>query len=410
MQSVSQATRDQDRPPLLYLVHRVPYPPDKGDRIRAFHILKYLSSQCALYLACLADEPVSAEVVRALDGYCRQVAVVRLPSGIRWLRALGSLARGRTVTEGAFHSPALQRIVRAWARAIPFQGVLASASSMVPYLELDELRQIPAVVDLVDVDSQKWLDYAASSRGPRAWLYRTEGRRLRQLEQKLPACVRAVTLVSEAEAALYRQFCAAGTVQAITNGVNLDHFRPEPGPGEPSCVFTGALDYRPNVEGVCWFCREIWPAIHQRRPQATVYLVGRQPVPAVLQLAAIPGVEVVGQVPDVRPYLAKAAVAIAPLQIARGVQNKVLEALAMGKAAVVSTQALAGLQVQPGVQVLAASCPEEWIEGVLRVLDNPDLQRQLGAAGRRYVEEQHRWERCLEPLATLLGLTPAAVF
>jgi sugar transferase (PEP-CTERM/EpsH1 system associated) len=302
----------------------------------------------------------------------------------------------------------LRRIVQAWARERPFHATLASASSMVPYLQIEGLRQVPAVVDLVDIDSQKWLDYAAHSRGPRAWLYRTEGRRLRRLEQTLPEWTRAVTLVTEAEVDLYRQFCAAGSVCAVTNGVDLDYFQPVAQTVGPSCVFTGVLDYRANVDGVSWFCREVWPALHRQRPQAKVYLVGRRPVPAVLRLAEIPGVEVVGPVPDVRPYLARSAVAIAPLQIARGLQNKVLEAMAMGKAAVVSRQVLAGLRAEPGTHVLAASSRQEWVESILQVLDDPERREQLGTAGRHFVEERHRWDRCLEPMGTLLGLEEPA--
>ncbi len=391
------------RPAVLYLVHRLPYPPDKGDRIRAFHVLRHLAGEAAVHLACLADEPVDDDAVRALHGHCERVAVVRLGPG-RWLRALASLAAAGTVTEGAFSSPELRGLLRDWARTTPFRACLASASSMVPYLRLPELRRVPAVVDLVDVDSQKWLDYAAGSRGPRAWLYRTEGQRLRRLERYLTGTVRAVTLVSDAEADVYRGFCPDGPVHVLTNGVDLAYFQPRPGPVEAACVFLGALDYRPNVDGVCWFCEEVWPLIHGRRPGTKLYLVGRRPAPAVRRLAERPGVEVVGPVPDVRPYLARSAVAVAPLRLARGVQNKVLEALAMGKAAVISPACRAGLRVEPGTDLLVASSPAEWAEAVGRLLDDEGLRDRLGAAGRRRVEERNCWERCLEPLTELLGL------
>jgi sugar transferase (PEP-CTERM/EpsH1 system associated) len=393
------------RKQVLYLVHRLPYPPDKGDRIRAFNLLKWLSARAAVHLACLADEPVRDDVVEALAGYCARVAVHRVHGWSRSLRAAGSLLRGRTATEGAFSSPALRQTLSAWTRATSYHVALASASSMVPYLQSKELSPIPAVVDLVDVDSQKWLDYAAASRGPKAWLYRTEGNRLRLLEQLLPSWARAVTLVSEAEADLYRQFCVAGAVQAVANGVDLDYFHPRPQMAADDCVFVGQLDYRPNVDAVCWFCREVWPKVQHRRPQTKVYLVGRRPVPAVRGLAELPGVVVTGEVPDVRTFLAGAAVAVAPLRIARGLQNKVLEALAMGKATVASPQSLAALQVQPGVHVLSAASSHEWAEAILRLLEDADLRQRLGTAGRRYVEEHHHWDRCLEPLGTLLGLS-----
>jgi sugar transferase (PEP-CTERM/EpsH1 system associated) len=392
------------RPDILYVVHRVPYPPDKGDRIRTFHLLKSLSQRATVHLACLADEPPAEGAIEALQGYCERVAVIRLSRWSRWPRTLGSLALGRTATEGAFHSPALHATLRQWARRTRFHAALASSSSMVPYLRIAELRDVPTVIDLIDVDSQKWLDYADADRGPRAWLYRTEGRRLRRLERSLPSWARAVTVVSEAEAELYRGFCPGETIQAISNGVDLDAFRPAHSIDEQGCIFVGALDYRPNVDGACWFCQEVWPEVRRRHPQATVSLVGRHPAPAVRRLGRLPGVEVIGTVPDVRPYLASAAVAVVPLRIARGIQNKILEAMAMGKAVVASPEALTGLRAELDVDAMAASTPSEWIEAVSRLLDDEILRRRLGAAGRRYIENHHHWDACLEPFATLLGM------
>jgi sugar transferase (PEP-CTERM/EpsH1 system associated) len=393
-------------PNILYVVHRVPFPPDKGDRIRAFHLLRFLASRARVHLACLADEP-GADAARGLRPYCARLAVVRLRA-TRWARGLLSLARGRSATEATFIAPELRAVLRRWAADTPFHACLASASSMVPYLRQPEWAGVPAVIDLVDVDSQKWLDYAAAGRGPRAWLYRLEGARLRRLERDLPEWARAVTLVSEAEAEVYRGFARSGVVRAIPNGVDLEYFRPGAPAAEPSCVFVGALDYRPNVDGAVWFCSAVWPAVRRREPRARLYLVGRQPAPAVQRLAAVPGVEVVGQVPDVRPYLDRAAVTVVPLRLARGVQNKVLEALAMGRAVVCSPQALEGLAARPGVHLFQAATPDEWVGSLLALWSDPDRRHALGRAGRRHVEEHHLWESCLEPFAGLLGIGPGA--
>jgi polysaccharide biosynthesis protein PslH len=398
------------RPDLLYVVHRVPYPPDKGDRIRAFQILRYLSQKASVHLACLADEPVEPACLDVLRRYCARVAVFTLGSW-RWIRACGSVASGRTVSEGAFSSPQLRALLRQWAAETSFQGCLASASSMVPYLQMPELRNVPAVVDLVDVDSQKWLDYAQASRGPRAWLYHLEGRRLRRLERDLPNWARAVTLVSDAEADLYKRFAAPDCVSVIGNGVDLDYFRPRPGAeDQDGCVFLGALDYRPNVDGLVWFCNEVWPRVRRQRPDAKLHLVGRRPAPAVQRLAQLPGVALVGQVPDVRPFLARAAVSVVPLQIARGVQNKILEAMAMAKATVISPACMSGIQVEDGKNVLIASTVEQWTEAVVGLLQSPNLRRQLGMAAREHVVEEHRWERCLTPLDAIFGLSTTSSF
>lgn len=396
------------RPEILYLAHRFPCPPDKGDRIRTYHILRSLAKVADVHLACFADEPTSPPDLEALGRLCSRVEVVRLGGRPRQARTLLALASGRTATEGAFESPAMQGLVARWARETRYRSAIASSSSMVQYLRVGAARQIPAVVDLVDVDSQKWIDYASTSRGPMAWLYRTEGRRLGELERAIPAWAGAVTLVSEAEAALFRRSGGEGAIRAITNGVDLEYFHPGfPGSGDgEGCVFVGALDYRPNVDGVVWFCREVWPRILDRRPGTRFALVGRKPSATVRRLAALPGVDLIGQVADVRPHVASASVAVMPLRIARGVQNKVLEALAMGKAVVASPEAIEGIDAEPGVHLRAASMPEDWVEAVVGLLDDRDQGRRLGEAGRAYVEREHDWGRCLAPFRSLMGLEP----
>jgi sugar transferase (PEP-CTERM/EpsH1 system associated) len=406
MQETQLGNGGANKPDILFLAHRVPYPPDKGDRIRTFHILRFLARRAAVHLLCLADEPISDDVSVALGSICRRFEIVPLGKKMRWVRALSSLVRGRTASQGAFYSSEVQRVVRGWSTEVNFKAAMVSASSMSPYLRSADLRSVPALVDMVDVDSQKWLDYSGARRWPLSWLFRTEGRRLRLEEKEMCQWARAVTLVSEAEADLCRSFAPSPQIHAVTNGVDLDYFQSA---GEQatheSCVFVGALDYYPNVDAAVSFCKEVWPAIHRTHPEATFLLVGRCPTTAVERLAELPGVKLVGQVPDVRPYLAKATVVVVPLRIARGLQNKVLEALAMGKPVVASPAALAALRCQSGVHLLAASSREEWIKCVTNMLEDQDLGKNLGAAGRKFVEEHHNWDRCLRPLTKLLGIT-----
>jgi sugar transferase (PEP-CTERM/EpsH1 system associated) len=397
---------DHDKPDVLLLAHRVPYPLDKGDRIRNFHVVRSLARHASIHLACLADEPVSAEAMRVLSALCVRVEIVEVGNKLRLLKGLGTLVRGRSITEGAFASKRLRQVVRHWAGQTRFYSALASASSMAPYLRISELEHVPVVVDLVDVDSQKWLDYARARSWPLSWLLRAEGRRLRRLETDISQWASAATLVSEAEADLFRSFCPWEGIHAVTNGVDLEYFRPQPEcPANDSCIFVGALDYFPNVQAALWFGREVWPNIRRRRPRASFVLVGRRPVPALQHLAQQPGIQLVGEVPDVRPFVNRAAVVVAPLLIARGLQNKVLEALALAKPVVASPAALAALHVESGVHVLPASSPEEWTQSVCELLANQQLRSDLGHGGRQYAEEYHDWDRCLERLVDLLGLT-----
>jgi polysaccharide biosynthesis protein PslH len=399
------------RPKILVLAHRVPYPPNRGDRIRTFNILQFLARRADVSLAYLTDEQPSVQAEQALRSMCRDVAGLPLGRRRRWLNAARSLACGRTATEGLFWCSRLWRLLARWNKTTRFDAAVVFCSSMVQYLKAPGLDGMPAIVDLIDVDSQKWFDYAEQTSGLPRWLLGLEGRRLRQLERSLPTKARAVILVSRCETDLFRSFCATDSVYAIPNGVDLDYFNPGKGSSSGStfgCVFVGALDYRANVDGIRWFCEEIWPEVQRRRPQATFTIVGSRPCPAVRRLASQPGVRLACDVADVRPYLADAAMAVVPLRVARGIQNKVLEALAMAKALIATPQALEGIDVEPGVHVYRATEPVQWIEAVLRLLDDRSACERLGRAGRAFVEAGYHWERQLQPLAALLGLGNAA--
>jgi polysaccharide biosynthesis protein PslH len=390
------------KPNILFLVHRVPHPPNRGDRIRSYHMLKFLAERANVSLATLADEPLEPGTVEVLDSLCRRVAIEPLGRS-RWLKAAVRLAGGRSATEGLFECSRLRRRIQEWSRQTRWDAVLVFCSSMVQYLDLPELSDVPAIVDLVDVDSQKFFDYAAHSRGLKKQLYQLEGRRLRRLECSLPGRVRAITLVTEAEAELYRSFCPNDRTHAVSNGVDLDYFQPPRAEGRPDrFVFVGAMDYQPNVEGVVWFCEHVWPQFRAAHPQATFAIVGRNPAPAVSPLSEIAGVEVIGSVADVRPHLADAQIAVIPLQIARGIQNKVLEAMAMNRPVIASPQALEGLATKAGVHVACAASPAEWLAQMEQYSTQSDIRRQISVAGREFVECHHAWQACLQPLAAFL--------
>ncbi|MBN9522464.1 TIGR03087 family PEP-CTERM/XrtA system glycosyltransferase [bacterium] len=384
-------------PRVLYLTHRVPYPPDKGDRIRNYHLLRGLARRARVWLGCLADEPVSAEARAELDRLCEWVAIRPVGGKSRWLRAALSVATGGSVSEGVFANPVLAKYVFQWSVEVDFAAVVVSASSMAPYLRDFDLGGVPRFVDLVDVDSQKWHDFADATRGPKRWLYRLEATRVRKLERRLPEWTEAVAVVSRAEADVFDSFTRPGAATVAANGVDLDYFAPRSVPIEPALVFVGAMDYLPNVDGAVWFAREVWPAIRAKHPAAEFRVVGRKPTPEVQRLAELPGVKVLGTVPDVRPFVASAAAAVVPLRLARGIQNKVLEALAMARPVVAAPPALAALGTVPGEHLLRAATSAEWVEACCGLLADPARGTELGAAGRRYVEAHHHWETCLDP-------------
>jgi len=392
-------------PDILYVTHRVPYPLDKGERIRTYYLLRYLAGRARVHLASLADEPASAETTAHLSQMTARFAAVK--HGVsKWVGGAKSFLAGGTISEGMFASAGLRKLLTAWTADTSFHGVVLSASSLASYLTRPGFGRAVTVVDAMDVDSQKWLDYAAASAPPKKWLYAAEGKRLRRTEQRISRLANAVTFVSERESQMVREYCDPAKIVTVTFGADLAYYAPQPHPDPSGVVFVGALDYKPNVDGICWFAKSVWPTLRHRAPAAVLKIVGRQPTPAVKELGSIPGVEVVGPVPDVRPHLAAAAVVVAPLMIARGLQNKVLEAMAFGKSVVCSPAALAGFGHHEHLPAVPADTVEEWVTRVAALLGDPFRRQELGDAGRWYAATYHDWRTCLAPFGRALGLEP----
>jgi polysaccharide biosynthesis protein PslH len=393
------------RPRVLMITHRTPYPPDKGDRIRTYQLLRFMAERAAVDLASLADEPVDKETEAVLCRLAEQVELVPVNSYTRWVRAALSLGRGRSATEGLFASRELIRIVDRWCEANSYDLIVVVCSSMAQFLPKHTNGQMTKLIDLIDVDSQKWFDYASKSFGLKRAFYQLEGRRVRALESKLQRRFDHVALTTLDEVECFREFCPDGDVLVLPNGVDYDYYHPNYDVVEApnTCVFVGALDYRPNVEGVEWFCNVVWPQIVKSRPAARFAIVGRRPVESVCRLAGRTGIQVIADVADVRPHLWNAAVVVAPLQIARGVQNKVLEAMASGKAALVSPEALTGLTAKDGQELCVARSAAQWQSMLQQLFDDGVKRSRLGASARRHVVQHHRWDNCLLPLATIVN-------
>jgi len=387
-------------PNVLFVTHRVPFPPDKGDRIRDCHLLRLLGKHGRVHLATLVDEPVSDEAVQFLSGTCAKVTAV--PVGRFYaLRGMRTFLLGGTFSEGVFRSGRFATAVRQLVSEVKFDVAVASATGVARYLRLPGLQNATKVVDMVDVDSEKWYDYAAASDPVRKWVYESEARQLRKRETAICRWADAVTVASSSEAAMLRELAGTTNVHAVTSGVDTRYYTPaQPGP-ESGCLFMGSLNTPQNVDAITWFAQTVWPHLRHRRPEARLRIIGRRPAPAVRAAGDIPGIEVLDNVSDVRPYLAQTAVVVAPVRLARGLQTKVLEAMSSGKAVIATPEVLAGFDSQD-LPAKSAAEPDEWVESVCWLLENDGERRRLGQAGRRYVERYHDWNACLEPFRQAL--------
>ena len=392
---------------LLFLSHRVPYPPDKGEKIRAWHIFQHLARTHRMHLGCFIDDPADWQHLPVLRALCADIACFPLNPKLGRLKALLRARRGQPLSLGYFHDPRLRRWADAKLADPMIDRVFVFSSAMAPYA-----MHAPAavrVLDFVDVDSTKWTTYAAKARWPMRAVWEREGRTLLDFERRAARYYDRSVFVSETE---WQHFVtlAPETVTRtgwVENGVALDHFSPDrdlSAPFVPSgadIVFTGRMDYRPNIDAVTWFAREVLPSVRARWPHARFWIVGAAPAREVRDLADLPGVQVTGRVPDTRPYLAHANVVVAPLRIARGTQNKVLEAMAMARPVVATPEAFEGVRGRPGQDILLAGSAAEMVQRINEVLDG--RHATLGAAARRAVETAHQWSATLRPLDLLFA-------
>jgi sugar transferase (PEP-CTERM/EpsH1 system associated) len=389
---------------ILFLAHRIPYPPDRGDKIRSWHLLKHLAGLGKVHLACFADDEADAAHLPALRealGDALGEAHVEIRRTRKAAAGARALIEGRPVLLSLFDSPGIRDFTERMLARPEVESVFAFSAQMAQFVP-QELRQ-RFVMDFVDVDSVKFADYAEAG-GLLGPIHRREAAKLSAFERAVAARADACLFVSEAEAALFRGRGGRGNIQALPNGVDFDFFDPAlPGPAVQApprlIVFTGQMDYAPNVDAVRWFAQEVLPHIEG----ASFAIVGRNPTDEVKRLAGA-RILVTGAVPDVRPWLAAADVVAAPLRIARGVQNKVLEAMAMARPVVATPAAFTGIDAVPGRDLLIAESAEEQGRVVSALLDDRGLARALGKAARRRVEEGYRWEACLAPVAGLLGI------
>jgi sugar transferase (PEP-CTERM/EpsH1 system associated) len=391
---------------ILYLAHRIPYPPDKGDKIRSYHQVRHLAAEHELHLACLVDDRQDLPHVATLEKLCASVDVAFLDPRAVKLQAMGALLGSSPLSVAAFRSRELMARVARRLREEKFDLVYAYSSAMAEYVPLD--CSLPKIMDFVDVDSEKWRLSADHHSFPMSWVYRLEAGRMARYEKQVAHRFDRSVLVSASEASVFAERLGVDQVDAIANGVDLDYFAPGEGADDgdpPRLVFTGVMDYFPNVDGVRHFCETMFGPIREAFPEARMSIVGRNPTKAVTELGRIENVEVTGGVPDVRPYMSRAHVAVVPLRIARGIQNKILEAMAMGLPVVGTEVAFEGIGATRADGVRIVDDPAAFAREVVELLGNPELRRQCGVGAREYACRHHRWQDHGSHLDALLQRT-----
>lgn len=398
---------------LLFLPHRLPYPPDKGDKVRSFHLLRHLTARHRVYVGTFVDDPLDEPHVPALRALCADLHVERIEPRRARIASAAGLFNGEPLTMCYYRNKRLAEWVDRTITTRDIDAAVVFSSSMAPYL--DRHPRLPALVDFVDVDSAKWREYAPRHRWPLSWIYAREARRLLVAERRIAARAAYAFFATAKEAALFHGLApeVRAKVGHFDNGVDADRFAPDPNVRSPYAehelpvVFTGAMDYWPNVDAVVWFASEVLTRLRERRPELRFHIVGRNPTDDVRALAG-DAVSVSGTVPDVRPYLQHALAVVAPLRLARGIQNKILEAMAMGRPVVAAKSCVEAMTAVPGRELLAAGDADDWVAAVERVLSHPSAAAEIGAAARRCVLDNYSWPAHLATLdAHLAALTGA---
>lgn len=389
---------------LLYLVHRLPYPPNKGDKVRSYHLLKHLVQRHRVFLGTFVDDPADEAFVDTVREICPDVHVSRLHPRMAKVRSLVGLLTHEALGLRYYKNAGLQAWVNETLRNHQIDGTVIFSSVMAQYLDnAPAMDAHPVLVDFVDVDSAKWSQYASNHKWPLSWLYGREGERLLAYERAVAARAKHSFFVTENEANLFLDKApeCAGKVDALSNGVDSDYFSPDPTraspfagdgavPGQIALVFTGAMDYWPNIDAAIWFAHDILPALRIEWPQLRFYIVGRSPPPSVVALAC-DAVVVTGTVPDVRPYLQHAAVVVAPLRIARGIQNKILEAMAMSRPVVASKSCVDAINARDGEDLVAATDEKDFVREIDALLKSSAQASAIGQAGRVQVVKSYSW-------------------
>jgi sugar transferase (PEP-CTERM/EpsH1 system associated) len=389
------------KPRLLFLCHRIPYPPNKGDKIRSYHLLKFLAEHYQIHLGAFIDDEQDQQYRPIVEQFCEQTCFITLNTKLATLKSAGGLLTGKPLSLPYYTNKAMQNWVLAQKQTYHIDRVVIYSSVMAQFIQNLQPAFTSSVVDFVDIDSDKWLQYAHKQRWPMSWVYRREGKKLLSFEKQIAALAQASLFVSTAEADMFKRLAPqlSAKISFYNNGVDTEYFKPSdtassPYPAEKKIiVFTGAMDYWPNSDAVYWYATQILPKIVAADADVEFYIVGSNPSQMVLQLAKKPNINVTGRVADIRPYMQFADIAVAPMRVARGVQNKVLEAMAMEVPVIVSQQGLEGISAVNGQEIVLAGSVEQQVSTAVKMLSND--HQDIGAAARQRVLQDFNWHESL---------------
>ena len=387
---------------ILYLCHRFPFPPKRGGKIRPFNMIRHLGESGHRVTVCsLVRSPEEATEGRGIAPHCAAFEMAPVREPVQVARMVARLPLITPSSMGYFYSPQLAASVRRLLADQRWDLIFVHCSSVAQYVS--DVTGIPKILDFGDMDSQKWLEYAHYKPWPLSWGYTLEGTKMLWAEKRLARRFDLCTATTRAERETLDGYGTGAATDWFPNGVDAQFFSPGDAPHEPDTIsFIGRMDYYPNQECMQRFCRQVWPGLRQRRPAMKLLIVGADPSPEIIRLGELPGVTVTGSVPDVRPWVRRSALMVAPLAIARGTQNKILEAMAIGVPVVTSRIAAGGVDAEPERHLLVADTAAEVTQAILRITENTAERERLALAGRGRMLSHHAWPRSMARLDGLI--------
>ncbi len=396
---------------LLYLCHRIPFPANKGDKITTCNILKFLNQYYDVYLGCFIDDPFDYRYQDDVRQFCKEAFFVELNSTKAKIKGISALLSNRPITLPYYYSRQMQQWVEKTVTEKNIKTSLVYSGCMAQYVLSENLPPLHKVMHFADIDSDKWRQYAEKTSGIMRWVYQREHRTLEQYEKLVAKQFAVSCFISDTETEMFRgmlNHTQDDKIKTLSNGIDCHFFSPDaqqnlaenyPLEKENYVVFTGAMDYWANADAVNWFVQSVWKKVHNGLPDSKFYIVGSSPTKEVMNLQKIPGVIVTGRVEDVRPYLQHAKAAVAPMQIARGIQNKILEAMAMEKPVITTELGIEGIENTPEDELYISDLSEKTAHWVAEKLQQKATK---ATASRNWLKDTYSWEAKLSPLLDYL--------